>query len=770
MANGCKVAVAIILVAFTMLPLSFAVTGSTAKGYSIHPICMAVTDKDAYLSLPLISSFPSIDPDDGKFLTMTGSDLSTLAGTKIIVYIAVEKSATNFTLGVFDGDQSGLWDYTMGTPDEMLFSIYADPLKNGTYTIPVDTLSSTVMYDDAWFLTTYGVSAAAKAPSGNYFYRMEIQWATPSISNDINSFKLCSSGQVSIAMDAFGFIGAPVSKGDPGVGADDPNPGEINDPYANSYNGTWNFYFYFNESATSIKIVEGDADHGLDSDSVETPNLDPDGPGPAKAEGENPGKPADDGGAASNCSIPGYVQYDVITPDGVHFLNENPSGDCEWENWTIHSSAGMLFRPGIYTLTWKFVDAHNAVYINPVREIYAQPFVPLPVYNSPPVAIAGDDAYGEIGAEIVFDGSLSYDPDGTITAYEWDFGDGTRSTCPIINHSYSSKGTFTATLYVVDDSGSLSTDSRNIHILNVPPVAVSCPDAIVYRGDKIVFDGGKSYDPDGFIVSYTWEFSDGVKFYGRVTSRIFYILGTYSVTLTVTDSDGASSSMVSFITVLNNPPVANAGPDLAGKTSTKFTFDGSKSFDKDGTIVSYVWKFSDGLMIAGRVTSRMFSLEGTYTVELTVTDNDGALSKDYAHIQVSDTLSDDNIIDGAYGDEPKDAAMIGGGEGKDDATPPTPAELDIPSAGVTVEKTNPARISSETSLPKVGENNEGGEDISSSDPVIEPNNSPDKAGASNEPIYIAGTIYVSSTALMIIVVMILVHFISSIKTGVKKKK
>jgi len=83
--------------------------------------------------------------------------------------------------------------------------------------------------------------------------------------------------------------------------------------------------------------------------------------------------------------------------------------------------------------------------------------VPEPV-NQPPVADAGSNHTVDTGAEVQFDGSGSYDPDGTISSYEWDFGDGQHSNCSSPVHSFFSPGDYEVSLTVIDDDGSSDTD------------------------------------------------------------------------------------------------------------------------------------------------------------------------------------------------------------------------------------------------------------------------------------------------------------------------
>ena len=72
-----------------------------------------------------------------------------------------------------------------------------------------------------------------------------------------------------------------------------------------------------------------------------------------------------------------------------------------------------------------------------------------------------------------------------------------------------------------------------------------------------------------------------------------------------------------------NAPIADAGGPYTGLTYQLITFDGSSSFDPDGTISTYVWNFGDGELGLGEKPTHNYSTDGEFTVTLTVTDNDG---------------------------------------------------------------------------------------------------------------------------------------------------
>ncbi|MDQ1275083.1 MAG: serine protease [Euryarchaeota archaeon] len=95
----------------------------------------------------------------------------------------------------------------------------------------------------------------------------------------------------------------------------------------------------------------------------------------------------------------------------------------------------------------------------------------------------------------------------------------------------------------------------------------------------------------------------------------------------------------------NNPPVAEAGGPYSGITGTSIAFDGSGSYDSDGSIISYYWDFDgDGITDSSEESPRWtYENAGIYTVTLTVTDNENAVGTDEATVTVTDPVSGDTI-------------------------------------------------------------------------------------------------------------------------------
>ena len=149
------------------------------------------------------------------------------------------------------------------------------------------------------------------------------------------------------------------------------------------------------------------------------------------------------------------------------------------------------------------------------------------------------------------------------------------------------------------------------------------------------FDASASSD-DGTIVSYDWDFEDGNTGTGETTSHTYAAAGTYDVELTVTDDEGATDTQTQSVTVTegggNQDPVASFS---FATTDLLVDFDASASSD-DGAIVSYDWDFGDGNTGTGETTSHTYAAAGTYDVELTVTDDEGATDSETQSVTVSE--------------------------------------------------------------------------------------------------------------------------------------
>jgi PKD repeat protein len=246
------------------------------------------------------------------------------------------------------------------------------------------------------------------------------------------------------------------------------------------------------------------------------------------------------------------------------------------------------------------------------------------INDRPPTASFATPQSAPPGTPIQFNATAS-DPDGTISSYDWDWGDGTTNgTTASPTHAYSSGGNHTVTLVVHDNSGSTVTVSHTI--VDRPPVAsFTAGPAGVLTQQPVSFDASASSDPDGTVNGYSWNFGDGSPAAtGATPSHVYAHAGQYSVALTATDDAGLSATSTQVVSIGDRPPLAafSVSPSSGGAGDI-FGFDASASSDPDGTVVQYYWFFGDGSSAVGAVQDHSYRAPGTYGVSLGALDDSG---------------------------------------------------------------------------------------------------------------------------------------------------
>jgi PKD repeat protein len=279
--------------------------------------------------------------------------------------------------------------------------------------------------------------------------------------------------------------------------------------------------------------------------------------------------------------------------------------------------------PGKYTV--KLIVNDNAGYPNSISTDIKEIIV-----NSAPIASFTAAKKGAVNEIINFDASASSDSDGEITHYQWDFGDGTKAEGKITQHQYNKPGSYKIKLSVSDNSDVANnrTSTSVKIIINSPPIADAGTNKRAAAGDKILFSAAKSYDSDGKIISYQWDFGDGTSGEGVRAYHAYTSPGDYSVTLSVTDNSATKSqtSTAAIKVHINFPPVAVIkAPSLI--TINPVQFDASQSYDSDGKILQYFWSFGDGKTGTGQKIKHSFVKPGSYTVTLKIKDDSKTVSQ-----------------------------------------------------------------------------------------------------------------------------------------------
>jgi len=259
------------------------------------------------------------------------------------------------------------------------------------------------------------------------------------------------------------------------------------------------------------------------------------------------------------------------------------------------------------------------------------------VKNNAPVAILTASPNSALSqTQVSFFGNTSYDIDGTIAKYAWDFGDLTTISqgAAIETHTYVKPGTYKASLTVTDNLGDSSTTNLFINVINRSPVAkITYTTLTVKAPGSLTFNGDTSIDTDGTIASYSWNVSGFVVATTPNATINFTTQGTYIVSLTVTDDFGATNTASVTVNVSapdNILPIAILNVDKnSGIINDTFVFNVSSSYDTDGSIILYQLDFGDGTstqFVNTALISHIYKTVGVFTAKLIVTDNRNGVS------------------------------------------------------------------------------------------------------------------------------------------------
>ena len=229
------------------------------------------------------------------------------------------------------------------------------------------------------------------------------------------------------------------------------------------------------------------------------------------------------------------------------------------------------------------------------------------------------------GQNVRFDGSLSSDIDGTITAYSWDFGDGNNSSGEQTTHSYGQPGIYQIQLKVTDDSGLKEAVGFDHHELRVnhPPVIQLNQPGKTSPNAPVTLDASDSYDPDGTITNYLW-YIDGKEWQaGTSVVQVSPSDKEKSLSLIVVDDADVENSRVeqNITLTINKSPIAQIETNKmeSGDIHT-VQFDATGSVDKDGDQLAYFWDFGDGTTARGPLATHTYKTGGEYRVSLRVDD------------------------------------------------------------------------------------------------------------------------------------------------------
>ena len=229
---------------------------------------------------------------------------------------------------------------------------------------------------------------------------------------------------------------------------------------------------------------------------------------------------------------------------------------------------------------------------------------------------------------------------GVPASWLWNFGDaasGENNVSAMQNpaHTFNAAGTFQVTLIVTNTSGCLDTIVKPLQVHGLPFVDFTSAPGCVNNTTQFV---SSTFVNAGAVISRQWNFGDGFTSANIDPTHIYSSSGSFTVTLTVTDTSGCINTKTHTVNVLA-PPVSlfQVSAQTCSMNAVLFT---NLSSATAGTITSFHWEFGDGsdtliIVPANGIVSHIYSAAGNYTVALTVHTSLGCEAKSQRSFNVS---------------------------------------------------------------------------------------------------------------------------------------
>ena len=318
-------------------------------------------------------------------------------------------------------------------------------------------------------------------------------------------------------------------------------------------------------------------------------------------------------GAILTSASPAQIMTQVVYAEAVSNQSFSIRSDGTLWAWGLNTNGSL----GDETILNRF---------SPVQIIPADVVAPVAAITAPATALTG--------APVVI-ACASTDSDGSIANRVWTVTPSTGFTGSLIGTggtlTFTAAGTYTIGLTVTDNQGATNVTSRAIIVTmaNVAPVAAITAPATAITGTPVVV-ACASTDSDGTIATRAWTVTPSTGFTGSLTGTggtlTFTAAGTYTIGLTVTDNQGATN-VISRTVIVNTAPVAVITAPATALTSVPVAIV-CASTDSDGSIANRAWTITPSTGFTGSLTGTggtlTFTAAGTYTIDLTVTDNQGA--------------------------------------------------------------------------------------------------------------------------------------------------
>ena len=222
---------------------------------------------------------------------------------------------------------------------------------------------------------------------------------------------------------------------------------------------------------------------------------------------------------------------------------------------------------------------------------------------------------------------LSTPGSSPITAWAWDFGDGTTSTEQHPSHTYANAGSYGVSITVTTDVGTASESKADYITVNVlPEAAFSASPTSGIAPLEVAFTDA-STPGSSPITAWVWDFGDGTTSTEQHPAHTYTEAGTYDVSLTVSSAAGsATETRTQYVAVAALPAAAFSASPTAGLGPLAVIFTDA-STPGSSPITAWAWDFGDGGSSAEQNPSHTYTAPGVYAVALTVTTEVGSVTE-----------------------------------------------------------------------------------------------------------------------------------------------
>ena len=294
----------------------------------------------------------------------------------------------------------------------------------------------------------------------------------------------------------------------------------------------------------------------------------------------------------------------------VHFTDQSTGDPTQWKwdlgNGTIsflQNPSATYFSPGQYAIKLVIKNASKADSI--VKTEY------ITVSSKPDVKFNASVTSGCYPLPVQFTDESSAGT-GTITNWQWDFGDGLSSTEQSPLHTYEAAGNYNVTLRVINSNGCLTTLSKTQYVQISDGVSAGFSNNVPNKCSAPISITFQNLSTGTGALTYQWDFGDGSSSNLEDPSHIYSAAGSYTVQLITINATGCSDT----ITKPNNITVGSVTP--------AFTVDASACVNQPITIVNtssptpsaITWTFGDGTSSTQLKPVKKYTTAGTYEIKM----------------------------------------------------------------------------------------------------------------------------------------------------------